>query len=1042
MSSLQPNDLYPKNHSPKLSDDLFANPTSEYRGAPFWSWNTRLDIEALKRQIAIMKEMGFGGYHIHSRTGLDTPYLGEDFMKAVVASADFGETLGMLTWLYDEDRWPSGAGGGLVTKDHRYRQKWLRWTATSYEDAPAPRAPRGENPMLFAAYEVVLLHGRLARYRRLPSDPNDRDPQARIWYAYLETSGPSSWYNNEAYVDTFSREAIERFIEVTHERYAETVGDRFGKSIFAIFTDEPQFARKQTLPTPESTNDVVIPFTGDFFESYFAKYDDRLDDHLPELFWELPAGRVSPARYRYHDHIAERFAEAFADTVGDWCQAHGIALTGHMMEEPTLLSQTESIGDAMRSLRSFQIPGIDMLCDGREFTTAKQAQSIAHQYNRPAVVSELYGVTNWDFDFIGHKAQGDWQAALGVSVRVPHLAWVSMRGEAKRDYPAAIGYQSPWATEYKLIENHFARVATVLTRGTPRVRVGVIHPIESYWLCYGPAQQTRPEREERDKQFQDLTQWLVASLVDFDFIAESLLPSQCPLQEGDRLHVGSMGYEVVIVPGMRTIRGTTMIRLERFANAGGHVVFAGETPAFVDAEPSDRPARLAEHCARVDLTQTRIYSVIEPYREISALLPNGTVPSSLVHQVRQDGQSRHVFLVNTDRAHELPSVSLRFRGEWNVTARDTVAGTSERIQSRLVSVANAEETSDESWTEIIWTFPAHGHLLATLEPGWSEGGRTTALPAQTSLGRFADPVPVTLSEPNVLLLDLAEWRIETEAAPAPEWRAREEVLRIGDAARNELGLPVRRGHMAQPWTEGKTAPVLAHVALRFMIESAIDVSGAGLAIEEPEQSTITLDGVAVPSVAAGWWVDEDIKTVALPSFAAGTHELVIRVPVSLKSNLEWFYLLGDFGVEVRGSKARIVEPVRELSFGDWTRQGLPFYAGNVTYHLNIEADGAPLSIQAAHFMAPLLSLALDGESAGKIAFAPFAASLGSPAAGAHRLDITAFGNRFNAFGQLHLFNPELRWYGPDSWRTTGTQWAYEYQIRPMGLLTAPEIKKG
>ncbi len=67
-----------------------------------------------------------------------------------------------------------------------------------------------------------------------------------------------------------------------------------------------------------------------------------------------------------------------------------------------------------------------------------------HQYGREAMMSELYGVTDWDFDFRGHKFHGDWQAALGVTLRVPHLSWVSMAGEAKRDYPASINYQVPW----------------------------------------------------------------------------------------------------------------------------------------------------------------------------------------------------------------------------------------------------------------------------------------------------------------------------------------------------------------------------------------------------------------------------------------------------------------------------------------------------------------------------------------------------------------------------------------------------------------------
>lgn len=165
--------------------------------------------------------------------------------------------------------------------------------------------------------------------------------------------------------------------------------------------------------------DVTIPYTDDLEDTFKTAYGHSLLEHLPELFWELPGEAVSRIRYEYHDHIAERFADAFADTIGGWCREHGIALTGHMMEEPTLETQTAALGEAMRSYRSFEIPGIDMLCDRRELSTAKQAESAVHQFGREGMTSELYGVTNWDFDFRGHKLQGDWRPALGVTVRVP-----------------------------------------------------------------------------------------------------------------------------------------------------------------------------------------------------------------------------------------------------------------------------------------------------------------------------------------------------------------------------------------------------------------------------------------------------------------------------------------------------------------------------------------------------------------------------------------------------------------------------------------------
>ena len=64
--------LYPKSKENELSEELFKNPTSEYRAAPFWAWNCKLNKEELFRQIGCLKEMGFGGFNMHARPGLET----------------------------------------------------------------------------------------------------------------------------------------------------------------------------------------------------------------------------------------------------------------------------------------------------------------------------------------------------------------------------------------------------------------------------------------------------------------------------------------------------------------------------------------------------------------------------------------------------------------------------------------------------------------------------------------------------------------------------------------------------------------------------------------------------------------------------------------------------------------------------------------------------------------------------------------------------------------------------------------------------------
>ena len=50
--------FYKKNGTKKLDDKLFQNPTAEYRGTPFWSWNDKLDKDELCWQIEKLKEMG------------------------------------------------------------------------------------------------------------------------------------------------------------------------------------------------------------------------------------------------------------------------------------------------------------------------------------------------------------------------------------------------------------------------------------------------------------------------------------------------------------------------------------------------------------------------------------------------------------------------------------------------------------------------------------------------------------------------------------------------------------------------------------------------------------------------------------------------------------------------------------------------------------------------------------------------------------------------------------------------------------------------
>ena len=95
---------------------LVENPPKEYRSAPFWGWNDRLQKENLGEQIEGFKKAGMGGFFIHSREGLETEYLSTEWMEDVKFCVDKARENDLELWIYDEDKWPSGAAGGIGDK--------------------------------------------------------------------------------------------------------------------------------------------------------------------------------------------------------------------------------------------------------------------------------------------------------------------------------------------------------------------------------------------------------------------------------------------------------------------------------------------------------------------------------------------------------------------------------------------------------------------------------------------------------------------------------------------------------------------------------------------------------------------------------------------------------------------------------------------------------------------------------------------------------------------------------------------------------------
>ena len=339
-------------------------------------------------------------------------------------------------------------------------------------------------------------------------------------------------------------------------------------------------------------------------------------------------------------------------------------------------------------------------------------------------------------------------------------------------------------------------------------------------------------------------------------------------------------------------------------------------------------------------------------------------------------------------------------------------------------------------TVIPYSFYGHDSLLLSLTPAEEAYTAPAAPKSDRKPVALAVPatVPYTLSEPNVLLLDVAQYSLDDE----PWSEKPEELLRIDTLCRRKFGWTPWGGSANQPWCIEKE-PNAHRIRVRFRIESDIEVKDAKLALETPQDAKITFNGAPVSNAADGYYVDKSIQCVALPTVPAGISTLEVEYPFGQRTALEWMYLLGDFAVKVDGSAARIIAKQDQIGFCSILDQGLPFYSGCLTYHLNVETNGGDLEVTVPQYRGSLTRVTVDNGPSQIVAFQPYRVKFTDLPAGKHTVDVKLYIPRSNGFGPVHLADSKWPYHSPSVWRTSGDNWSYEYKLLPQGVISAPWV---
>lgn len=994
--------------------DEFKMPGAAWRGKPFWSWNGKLEESQLMTQIAVFDKMGMGGYFCHSRTGLQTQYLGEEWFTLISACADEGRRRGLETWLYDEDRWPSGTAAGLVTAEPRFRLKFLRMTVL---DAGQYTPPADR----IAAFSVKLKGQTVSNVRRLD---NEIPADGTVLCFTIEEMEKDSVYNGYTYADTMNREATEHFIDLTHRQYRKRTGDRLGDSIYGIFTDEPhRGALMNNFSIKNPSPGYLVPWTYDLFDQFQQRFGYSLVDNLPELYYFKEGQAFSQVKYHTVLLLEQLFLERYMKPIHDWCRENGLQLTGHLLHEDSLTAQTCMMGSILRAYEYMDIPGVDVLTEHNScHWLAKQAVSVARQLGHTRILSELYGCTGWQMTFANHKAVGDWQALMGINLRCHHLSWYTMEGEAKRDYPASILHQSDWHRYYRYVEDYFARLHVFLSHGEPVCDLLVLYPVESLWGRIYPDWAHFLEPQDKiiqalEQRYRDTFRLLCGAHIDFDYGDEDLIARFGRVENGC-FCIGRARYRAVLATGMLTIRSSTARLLEEFRRAGGTVVFAGELPEYVDALASSRVKASFADCQTAFSREAILHSLaLEP--PVAVLDPETRMPDENIYlQMRRSGDEECICLINMDREHG--------REVLIDCGRDGFLEKWDPRTGRVSTLAVGQKLS------VPVTFPPAGELLLVITPKNNGYGSEPVQQKKITMPMGLQAFSYHLTEPNVCVLDRARCVI-AGGEELPEM----DILRVDILLRNRYGLELRGGDMLQPWCQkNKVKRLYDEIAVHFDFYVECRPEAIMLAVETPEQFSMDINGHPIVTRCPGQWVDGCFHLFRIDSvhLRLGHNTITLKTRFNQGSNLEAIYLLGDFGVRLAGTKATLTALPERIAPGDLTAQGFPFYGAGVIYQL----PPVPACIAGER-----LVLAIDGldaacvvarceEEEKVIAFPPYTADItewqGTP------IELEYVLTRRNTFGPLHQYPLTPASCAPTNFYTQGEHYLENsYGLIPQGM---------
>ncbi len=550
-----------------FTHDAFQSPEKSYSPIYAWVWNGPLSEEKINAQIEEMCRLGIRAFYIIPEpqnfrptampTQLDPNYLTPAYFQYFRYATERAREYGMECWLYDEGGWPSGGACGRVLYEYpEYAKRNLRHYTRQYR--------QGEQYCRSGAAEAVFLDGCMIDDGYL----FDADVEVSVY-----DSVASAWEGPGVpdYPDITVKEATQAFLRITHEQYKAHLGEHFGQTITAVFTDEPKAP--------------YLPFRDELCRMYEEQYGESILPHVPVLLGKEPLNENNiEYKQRWYDLCSRVYCENFLMECKRWANANGMQFTGHLDRDDIPMGCIYgSHFHQMRGLRCMDLPGVDVIwrqifpgeqkdvyiggnlagktAENRFFP--RYASSAAAQIGKDRAMTESFGVYGYGMTYEQMRFMLGFQAIRGVTVM--NLMVVSYAREGYNMSQEAPGFSEIQAChcDLPIFNRYVERLSYVCSRGKRICDTALYYPVNDFWggLHAG---------EVADEY--ELLGWrLEARGIDFDIVDDDVILQSKELRNGV-ISMGNAKYRKIIIPYNAYLTPSVKDALSVFQVNGGMVL--------------------------------------------------------------------------------------------------------------------------------------------------------------------------------------------------------------------------------------------------------------------------------------------------------------------------------------------------------------------------------------------------------------------------------------------------------------------------------------